>query len=54
MTDIIFKGESYKIAGICMETYCHLGMGFKEVVYKDSLELEFKNNNVPFSGSGSV
>jgi len=25
-----------------------LGMGFREVVYKDALEVEFKNQQVPF------
>jgi len=32
-----------------MEVHRQLGMGFKEAVYKDALELEFKNNNFPYS-----
>ena len=48
MADIILKDESYKIIGVCMEVNRLLGMGFKEAVYKDALELEFKNNNIPF------
>ena len=48
MTEIIFKEESYKLIGICMEVHRELGMGFKEAVYKDALELEFKNNNIAF------
>jgi GxxExxY protein len=48
MPDIIFKEESYKIIGLCMEVHRQLGMGFKEVVYKDALEIEFEKNNVPF------
>jgi GxxExxY protein len=31
-----------------MEVHSRLGMGFKEVVYKDALEVEFKNQQVPF------
>jgi GxxExxY protein len=43
MFEIIFKEESYRIIGICMEVHNQLGMGFKEAVYKDSLEFEFKH-----------
>jgi GxxExxY protein len=49
MAEIIFKEESYKIVGICMEVHRELGMGFKEAVYKDALELEFRNNNFSYS-----
>jgi len=49
MVDIILKDESYKIIGICMNVHRQLGMGFNENVYKDALEQEFKNNNIPFS-----
>ena len=48
MTDIIYKEESYKIVGICMEIHNILGKGFSEIVYKDALEYEFKNNNISF------
>ncbi|WP_431245085.1 GxxExxY protein [Flavobacterium sp. P21] len=34
--------------GICMEVHRNLGPGLLEVVYKDALELEFKENNIPF------
>ena len=46
--ELILKEESYKIVGICMEVHRQLGMGFKEVIYKDALEIEFKNNGIPF------
>ena len=32
-----------------MEVHSQSGMGFKEIVYKDALELEFKNNDIVFS-----
>lgn len=46
MTDIILKEESYLWVAICMEVHRVLGMGFKEVVYKDALELEFKAREI--------
>ncbi|SEO04514.1 GxxExxY protein [Mucilaginibacter sp. AW1-7] len=48
MTDILFKEESYKIIGACFEVHKILGHGFKEVVYKDALEFEFKRLGLPF------
>jgi GxxExxY protein len=50
MTDIILKNESYKIIGLCMEVHSQSGMGFKEIIYKDALEIEFKTHNIPFAG----
>lgn len=49
MAEIILKEESYKIIGVCMEVHKELGMGFREIVYKDALEMEFKENNIKFS-----
>ena len=48
MAEIIFKEESYKFIGICMEVHRNLGMGFKEAVYKDALEVELANQSIPF------
>ena len=46
MTEIILKEESYQLIGICMEVHRELGMGFKEIVYKDALEFEFKTRKI--------
>ncbi|MGI8601039.1 MAG: GxxExxY protein [Chitinophagaceae bacterium] len=48
MPEIIFKDESYQIVGLCMEVHRQLGMGFREVIYKDALEIEFRENNLPY------
>lgn len=40
--------ENYTIVGLCMEVHRLLGPGLLEIVYKDALEIEFKNNNIPF------
>ena len=45
---IIFKEESYKIIGICMNIHSILGNGFLEAVYSEVLEKEFIKNNIPY------
>lgn len=42
------ENETYKIIGICMEVHRNLGPGLLEIIYKDALELEFRDNNIPF------
>ncbi len=46
---IIYKEESYKIIGICMEVYRILGKGHSEIIYKDAIEYEFKLAKIPYS-----
>ena len=48
MAEIILKEESYKIIGLCMEVHRELGPGFKEVIYKDALEYELQQANIPY------
>jgi GxxExxY protein len=48
MPDIILKELSYQIIGICMEVHRELGFGFKEAVYKEALEVEFKEKNIQY------
>ena len=48
MTEILYKEESYQIMGILFDVHRNLGGGFSEIVYKDAIEFEFKNLNVPF------
>jgi GxxExxY protein len=47
--DLIYKKECYQLIGLCMEVHRELGPGFSEVIYKDALEIEFKNHNIPYS-----
>jgi len=49
MSEIIYKEESYKIIGCCMEVHNQLGKGFLEIVYKEALEYEFKKAGIPYS-----
>ncbi|MCW8848537.1 MAG: GxxExxY protein [Melioribacteraceae bacterium] len=48
MNDIIYKDESYQIIGKGFEVHNNLGPGFLEIVYKDALQYEFKQANIPF------
>ncbi|MEW6772802.1 MAG: GxxExxY protein [Bacteroidota bacterium] len=48
MSNILYKDESYRIIGICMEVHNNLGAGFLEIVYKDALEYEFNKAGIPF------
>jgi len=48
MEEYIYKEESYKIVGLLYEVHKHLGRGFSEIVYKDALELELQNSNIPY------
>jgi len=46
--NIIYKDESYKIIGACMEVHNNLGCGFLEAVYQEALEIEFERRKIPF------
>lgn len=46
--ELLYKEESYTIIGRCMEVWKTLGYGFSEVVYKDAMELEFIEHNIPY------
>jgi GxxExxY protein len=49
MSEMIFKEESYKIIGLCMEAHRKLGKGHNEVIYKDALEFELGQIQIPFA-----
>ncbi|MBC7850037.1 MAG: GxxExxY protein [Chitinophagaceae bacterium] len=44
-----FSDECYEVIGVCMKVHSALGIGFHEVVYKDALEIEFKQLNIPYA-----
>lgn len=49
MEQPIYKEESFKIIGACMEVHRELGKGHSEIVYKDALEVEFERLDIGFS-----
>ena len=49
MSDLIYKEESFKIIGLCMEVHRELGKGHDEIIYKDALEVECQRNGMPYA-----
>lgn len=47
MNNLIFKEESYLIVGLCMNIHRVLGMGLKEINYKDALEMDLEEHGIP-------
>ena len=54
MGEILFKDESYKIMGAMFEVYKEMGCGFLEQVYQECVELELKEQQVPFVAQSQV
>jgi len=47
--ELLYKNEVYEIVGCCIEVWKILGYGFSEVVYKDAMEQEFLDREMPFT-----
>ena len=47
MNEIIYPGESDKIMGACLEVYKEKGCGFLGAVYREYLEFELRDQDVP-------
>jgi GxxExxY protein len=45
---LLYKDESYKIIGACMEVHNTLGCGFLEAVYQEALAIEFEKRGIPY------
>ena len=46
--EYLYAEETYKIIGSLFEVHKNLGKGFSEIVYKDALEFEFQELNIPY------
>jgi len=45
---LLFKEECYRIIGLCMKVHSILGPGFKEIIYKDALEVELGREKIAY------
>jgi len=48
METLLYKEEAYEIAGICMEVHNELGPGLLEIVYKEAVEYELAERDIPY------
>ena len=48
MSKLIYEQESFQIRGACFEVYREKGAGFLESVYQECLELEMRQEDIPF------
>ncbi len=48
LIEYLNKDLTYEIIGKCFEVHNNLGPGFLEIVYKDALQYEFSESNIPF------
>ena len=46
--------DTFKVIGACIEVHNSLGPGLLEIVYKDALEIEFKEKGIPFNVKKSL
>lgn len=49
MKELIYKDESYEIAGACMEVHNEPGTGLPEILYKDANEFEAGSRFIPYT-----
>ena len=48
MENLKLNEKTYKLIGVLFFFFINLGRGFSEIVYKDAIEYEFKQLNIPF------
>jgi GxxExxY protein len=49
MSELLYREETHRLIGFCMEIHRELGKGHDEVIYKDALVVELSRANVPFA-----
>lgn len=49
MSELLYREETHRLIGLCMEIHRELGKGHDEVIYKDALVVDLSRANIPFS-----
>ena len=52
--DLIYRKEVYRIIGAAMNVSNILGPGFLEAVYQEALEIELRDNGIPFEAQKRI
>lgn len=48
MSELLYRNETHRLIGLCMEIHRELGKGHDEVIYKDALVVELSRAEIPF------
>ncbi|HTQ50164.1 MAG TPA: GxxExxY protein [Candidatus Acidoferrales bacterium] len=49
MSELLYREETHRLIGFCMEIHRELGKGYDEVIYKDALVVELSRKKIPFT-----
>ena len=49
MSELLYREDTHRLIGLCMEIHRELGKGHDEVIYKDALVVEPNRVGVPFA-----
>jgi len=49
MSELLYREETHRLIGFCMEIHRDLGKGHDEVIYKDALVVELGRAHIPFA-----
>lgn len=49
MAELLYRDETHRFIGMCMEIHRELGKGHDEVTYKDALVVELSRAAIPFN-----
>jgi len=49
MSELLYREETHRLIGMCMEIHRELGKGYDEVIYKDALVVDLGREKIPFA-----
>ncbi len=49
MSELLYKDDTHRLIGLCMEIHRELGKGHDEVIYQDALVVELTRATIAFS-----
>jgi GxxExxY protein len=49
MAEFLYREDTHRLIGFCMEIHRELGKGHDEIIYKDALVVELNRAHIPFA-----